>query len=87
MCVLICLLSKDGRSKAFEHTEQGSSVLSLGRARGVGAGVWLSGKSPCELAAEESPETDLPSSSALGGEPDNARESNDIDRSNGESEY
>lgn len=81
--VRICLLSNDGLSKALLHTLQGSKVLSLGLALGVGPPV--SGISPCELAAELSPEIDFPSSSADGGEPDRALESKDIERSKGES--
>ena len=83
VCVRICLFSKDGLSKALLHTLHGKRLLSLGLALGVGP--LDSGKSPCELAAELSPDTDLPSSSADGGDPDSALESNDIDKSSGES--
>jgi hypothetical protein len=83
VCVLMCLLSSEGLSKALLQTPHGSRVLSLGLALGVG--TLASGRSPCELAAELSPETDLRSSSADGGEPLKARESSDIERSRGES--
>lgn len=83
VCVLMCLLSKEGLSKALLQTPQGRSVLSLGLARGVGTAV--SGRSPCELAAELSPDTDFLSSSADGGDPVKALERRDIERSNGES--
>ena len=79
----MCLLSRDGRSKALLQTLQGRRVLSLGLALGVGP--LCSGMSPCELAAELSPDTDFPSSSADGGDPDSARDSSDMERSNGES--
>lgn len=82
--VLMCLLSNDGLSNALLQTLQGSNVRSRGRARGVGM-TGFSGKSPCELAAELSPLTDFLSSSAEGGEPLNARDNSDIDRSRGES--
>lgn len=84
VCVLMCLLSSEGLSKAFEHTPQGSSVRSRGRALGVGTPA--SGRSPCELAAELSPEIDFLSSSADGGEPERTLERRDIERSKGESE-
>lgn len=86
VCVLICLLSKLGLSKAFEQTPHGNKALSRGLALGVGPGG--SGKSPCEEAADDalSPETLLCSSSvAEGGEPLSALDSSDIDRSSGES--
>lgn len=79
----MCLFRSDGLSKALLQTLQGNKVLSLGLALGVGAPV--SGMSPWELAAELSPEIDLPSSSADGGDPDKALDSSDIERSNGES--
>lgn len=80
----MCLLSSEGLSKALLQTPQGRSVLSLGLALGVG--TVASGKSPCELAAELSPETDFLSSSADGGDPLKALESRDMDKSSGESE-
>lgn len=83
VCVLMCRFSREGLSKALVQTPQGRSALSLGRALGVGP--LDSGRSPCELAAELSPDNDLPSSSADGGEFDSALESSDIDRSSGES--
>lgn len=79
----MCLFRSEGLSKAFVQTLQGNRLLSLGLALGVGAPD--SKTSPCELAAELSPETDLPSSSADGGELEKALDSNDIDKSNGES--
>lgn len=84
MCVLICLLRREGLSKALLQTPQGSNVLSLGRALGVV--IIFSGKSPCELAAELSPDTDFLSSSFDGGELLRALERRDIERSRGESE-
>lgn len=83
MCVRICLFKSDGLSNALLQTLQGSRLRSRGLALGVGP--LGSGRSPCELAAELSPETDFPSSSAEGGEPDKALESKDIERSKGES--
>lgn len=79
----MCLLSKEGLSKALLHTPQGKRARSRGRALGVGP--LDSGKSPWELAAELSPDNDFLSSSAEGGECDKARESKDIERSKGES--
>lgn len=84
VCVLICLLRREGLSKALLQTPQGSNVLSLGRALGVV--IIFSGKSPCELAAELSPDTDFLSSSFDGGELLRALERRDIERSRGESE-
>lgn len=81
--VLICLFRREGLSNALLQRLQGSNVLSLGRALGVGTAV--SGISPCELAAELSSETDFLSSSGDGGELVSERESRDIDKSNGES--
>lgn len=78
----MCLLSNDGLSKAFEQTPHGRSVLSLGLALGVGP---VSTRSPWELAAELSPEIDFLSSSAEGGDAESTLESNDMDRSKGES--
>lgn len=83
MCVLICRLSREGLSKAFEHTPQGNNVLSRGLALGVGRAD--SGKSPCELAAELSPDIDFLSSSADEGDAERARDKRDIERSSGES--
>lgn len=79
----MCRFNKDGLSNALLHTLQGKSVRSLGLALGVGPPVSII--SPCELAAELSPETDFPSSSADGGDPDSALDNNDIDKSSGES--
>lgn len=79
----MCRLRRDGLSKALLQTLQGKRVRSRGLALGVGPP--LSGKSPWELAAELSPETDFPSSSAEGGDPESALDSSDIDKSNGES--
>lgn len=83
MWVRICRFKRDGLSKAFVQTLQGNKLLSLGLALGVG--TLGSGRSPCELAAELSPDTDFPSSSPDGGELGNALDSNDIDKSSGES--
>lgn len=80
----MCLLSKEGLSNALLQTPQGKSVLSLGLALGVGTAV--SGRSPCELAAELSPDIDFLSSSAEGGELERALDRRDIERSRGESE-
>lgn len=80
----MCLFKSEGRSKALLHTPHGSNVRSRGRALGVGTVV--SGRSPWDDAAEESPETDFLSSCSEGGEPDKARERSDIERSRGESE-
>ena len=80
----MCLFNSDGLSNALLQTPQGSSVRSLGLALGVG--TLVSGRSPCELAAELSPETDFRSSSAEGGDPLKALDSRDIDKSSGESE-
>lgn len=82
--VRMCRFSSDGLSKALEQTLQGSSVLSLGLALGVGTPA--SGRSPCELAAELSPDMDFLSSSADCGEAESTRERRDIERSSGESE-
>lgn len=79
----MCLLSNDGRSKALLQTPHGSKALSRGLALGVG--TFCSGKSPCELAAELSPDSDFLSSSPEGGEIDKALDNNDIDKSKGES--
>lgn len=80
----MCLFNRDGLSNALLQTLQGRRARSLGRALGVGP--LGSGKSPCELAAELSPDKDFLSSSADGGEFDKALDNNDMDRSNGESE-
>lgn len=82
--VRMCLFNNEGLSKALLHTPHGKSVLSLGLALGVGVNL-LSGRSPCELAAELSPDKDFPSSSADGGDPCKALDNSDIDRSNGNS--
>lgn len=84
VCVLICLFNNEGLSNALEQTPQGRRVRSRGLALGVGKPG--SGRSPWELAAELSPDIDLCSSSAEGGEPDKARERRDMERSKGESE-
>lgn len=84
VCVLMCLLRRDGLSKALLQTPHGSNVLSLGLALGVGNAD--SERSPWELMADElSPEMDFLSSSADGGDPVNALVNRDIDKSNGES--
>lgn len=45
----------------------------------------VSGRSPCDDAADESPDTDFRSSCSEGGDPDNALDRRDIERSSGES--
>lgn len=80
----MCRLSNEGLSKALEQTLHGKSVLSLGLALGVG--IPASGRSPCELAAELSPDIDFLSSSADCGDAEKTRDSRDIERSSGESE-
>lgn len=65
------------------QTLQGNKLLSLILTLDVGA--LDSRMSPCELAAELSPETDFPSSSIEGGELENALESSEVDKSKGES--
>lgn len=93
----MCRFSKLGRSKALPHTSHGSNARSprFGRAFGDDRGIVIdvSIRSPVLLAADDeddaddSPDTDLCSSSALdGGEIGNrTRESNDIDKSSGDS--
>lgn len=95
----MCRFNKLGRSNALPHTSQGNSARSplVGRAFGDDRGIVIdeSNKSPVLLAAdddddeeaEDSPDTDLCSSSpADGGDMgSNTLESNDIDRSNGDS--
>lgn len=97
VCVRICLLSRLGRSNAFPHTSHGNSARSprVGLAFGDDLGIVMveSNKSPVLLAADDeddvndSPETDLCSSSPPdGGDIGNStRDSNDIDKSNGDS--
>lgn len=96
MCVLICLFNKLGRSKAFPQTSHGNKALSPLVGLAFGDDLCTdndeSNKSPVLLAidddAEESPDTDLCSSSVLdGGEIGRStRDSKDVDKSNGESE-
>lgn len=95
VCVLICLFNKLGRSKAFPQTSHGSKALSPLVGRAFGDDLCTdndeSNRSPVLLAidddADESPETDLCSSSVLdGGEIGRrTRDSKDIDKSSGES--
>lgn len=95
MCVLICLFNKLGRSKAFPQTSHGSKARSPLVGRALGDDLCTdndeSNRSPVLLAiddeADESPETDLCSSSVLdGGEIGRrTRDSKDIDKSSGES--
>lgn len=91
----MCRLSRLGRSKALPQTSHGSSARSprCGRAFGDARGklMVVSCRSPVLLAADEevddSPDTDLCSSSVLdGGEMGSmTRESSDMDRSSGDS--
>lgn len=92
----MCLLSKLGLSKALPQTSHGNSARSprVGRAFGDDRCIGVddeSCKSPVLLAidddVDDSPETDLCSSSVPdGGDIGNrTRDSNAIDRSNGES--
>lgn len=94
MCVLICLLSRDGLSNALPHTSHGKRALSLrvGLAFGVVLGIMTveSIISPVLLAPDDindSPETDLCSSSAPDGGliGKRTRDNNDMERSSGES--
>lgn len=97
MCVRICRLSKLGRSNALPHTSHGSNARSprVGLAFGDDLGIVIveSNKSPVLLAADDdddvndSPDTDLCSSSPPDGGDigNNTLESNDIDKSNGDS--
>lgn len=88
MCVLICLLSRDGRSKALRHTSQGNKVRSPRNGLGL-AGVtctvftlWSTDAvSPdSELAEDDdsAPDSDFRSSvsSTLGG--DEADDADDV---------
>lgn len=94
MCVLICLFSNEGLSKAFPQTSQGSNARSdfagLRCTFGVSSNSsWCSSLE--ELADDdvsESPETDLCSSSLPdGGEIGRrTRERREVERSRGESE-
>lgn len=92
----MCRFSRLGRSKALPQTSQGSSARSprCGRAFGEARGILVmvvSCRSPVLLAADDdvddSPETDLCSSSVLdGGEMGSmTRDSSDMDRSSGDS--
>ena len=92
----MCRFSRLGRSNALPHTSHGSRARSprVGRAFGddLGIVIELSIRSPALLAAEDeaddSPETDLCSSSpAEGGEigSNTLEDSRDIERSNGDS--
>lgn len=89
VCVRMCRFNNDGLSKAFEQTPHGNNARSRGLALGVGPTDVGSVISPCDDAAELaelSPLTLLCSSSVVdGGELDNPRDNNDIDRSRGES--
>lgn len=95
VCVLICLFSKLGRSKALPQTSHGSIALSPLAVRTLsldpGKTIVVSNKSPVLLAAEDdvrdSPETDLCSSSPpeIGEIGRNALDSKDNDKSNGDS--
>lgn len=94
--VRIWRFSKLGRSNALPQTSHGNSARSprVGRAFGDDRGIVMevSIKSPVLLAADDdvddSPDTDLCSSSALDGGDigSNTRESNDMDRSSGDSD-
>lgn len=93
----MCRFSKLGRSNALPHTSHGNSARSprVGRALGEERGIVIDTVSirspPVLLAAEDeaddSPETDLCSSSVLdGGEMGRrTRESRDMERSRGDS--
>lgn len=95
VCVLMCRFKRLGRSNALPHTSHGSRARSprVGRALGDARGMVIdvSIRSPALLAADDdvddSPDTDLCSSSpADGGDiGSKTRDSNDIDRSNGDS--
>lgn len=93
----ICRFSKLGRSNALPQTSHGNNARSprVGLAFGDDLGIVMveSNKSPVLLAADDdddvndSPDTDLCSSSPPDGGDmgNNTRESNDIDKSNGDS--
>lgn len=86
----MCLLRREGLSKAFPHTSQGNSVLSRGflTTAGTLGSVLRFSMSPAEEAAELaelSPETDLCSSVSLAGVT-STLERSDMDKSRGESE-
>lgn len=97
VCVRMCRFSRLGRSKALPQTSHGSSARSprCGRAFGEARGILVmvvSCRSPVLLAADDddvddSPDTDLCSSSVLdGGEMGSmTRDSSDMDRSSGDS--
>lgn len=100
MCVLICLFSKDGLSKAFRQTSHGSNVLSplqvlplidvcLGLFNVVSESI-----SPTNDAVDDSSDKDFRSSVsvALGGDDDVEEDefikdldNSDVDKSRGES--
>lgn len=95
VCVLMCLLSKLGLSKAFPQTSHGSIALSPldDRILGpdLGNNMAASSRSPVLLATDEvcdSPDTDLCSSSPLdcGDFGKSARERSESDKSRGDSE-
>lgn len=95
VCVLMCLFNKLGRSNALPQTSHGSRARSPRDGRDFGDerldGIVqsnISGLLPeIDDVVEDSPETDLRSSSVPdGGDIGNiTRESSDIDRSSGES--
>lgn len=91
VCVLMCLFSKLGRSKAFPQTSHGRRFLSPRGARCfAGTTIVVSIKSPELLFPDdvyESPEIDFRSSSVLAGDEIGGITSarSDIDKSNGES--
>lgn len=101
VCVRICRLSKLGRSNAFPQTSQGNNARSprVGLAFGDDLGIIMveSNKSPVLLAADDdddvndSPDTDLSvcsSSPPDGGDiGNNTLDSNDIDKSSGDSVF
>jgi hypothetical protein len=92
VCVLMCLLSKLGRSKAFLHTSHGNNARSLRTGRDFGVDLDMtiadSIKSPVLLPPDDdrndSPDIDLCSSSDGGDIGRRTRESSDNDRSRGE---
>lgn len=86
----MCRFKSDGRSKAFPQTSQGNKALSDFAGLLWTLGVVISNSSfddPADDDVKESPETDLCSSSGPeGGEMGSSTlDSNDVDRSNGES--
>lgn len=91
VCVLICLFSKLGLSKAFPQTSHGRRFRSLlvGLDFGVDFGMMaVSGMSPVLLAPDDcndSPDIDLCSSSDGGEMGKRTRDNSDNDRSSGES--